>query len=343
MEINFTTEGKVQIVELSGSLGEAESAAARNHLEKKINKGKSYVVFDLSGIDLDNEVTGRGLKMILEYTLNRGATAACSGIMPELWPHLLVEGPKQVELYRSRMEAIYYLSVRDLPPKEVKEEEKKEREEGEKKEGEEGKEEEKKELSKEEMMEEMKQEALNDLFKTYQIYQQHEDNDPFRLQFVVERNKEAPYPPTAEVEANAKAALEKVNEEIEQLTKDCETLALKVKVTTLQRKIASTKKEVAAKITALNKVIGEHKDAIESFQTKIKLEEDAIAKSKQDLVDAQKALDEEIKELGEAIAKQEKENEAIAKGEIPKEEPKEEKKEEAAKEGEEKKPEEKKA
>src|SRR4051812_8345461 len=106
MEISFSSVDNIQVVVISGVLGETEGAAVRFKLDEKIKLGRLKILFDLTNYDLANAASRRNLQFILSYALTRQTLIACSVSRAEHWQYLVLPQGQQVKIVLSKAEAI---------------------------------------------------------------------------------------------------------------------------------------------------------------------------------------------------------------------------------------------
>jgi anti-anti-sigma regulatory factor len=278
MEIKFSTSDDVQIISISGALSQAEAAAVRNKLEDKINLGRSKVIFDLADYQLDDNAARSYLLNIVTYSLNRGVLSACCGAPPALWPLLLVGGTLQAQTFLSRSEALEYLKKQTAPKikthaaaevasdanttsstlKSLTQK------------------------TEDEIQEARKSQALKDLLQQYSVFQQTDQDDPFRLDFFAQQIKADSSVEALAAEKKASESVVKIDEEILALEADCKKLASQLKHATIVRKSPVSEKELHLKQETLDKGLGELKTQVKSlamsFETR-ELELDTLLKS----------------------------------------------------------------
>ncbi|MDZ4676023.1 MAG: hypothetical protein SGI74_00820 [Oligoflexia bacterium] len=252
MEISFSTQGEIQVVTIIGGLGESEAAAVRFKLEQKINQGRFKVLFDASQYTVTDDAARNFLLGIISYAVMRGALSACSGVPTQHWALMIMPGNQQVKLFISLSEGVDYLNKSATPDAQKK------ANLGKKLEGK-GKEAE----------DEIKQGALTDLLRKYEIFQQNDSDDPFRLNFYVEQYKTNPNHEALAAERKAKESFTKTVEEIDALGKECDDLATKVKGYMIMRKQPLTGKELELKHKTLTYDLGEQKQVLDNLKSQI--------------------------------------------------------------------------
>jgi hypothetical protein len=294
MEISFSTNGDIQVVTIKGALGEPEAAAVRFKLEAKINQGRMKVLFDASAYTItDNAARGNLLGIIL-YSINRNTLTVCCGVPTEHWPLMILQGGKQVKLLISINEGIDYLSKTPLP--------------GDQKKAELGK-----KLGGKAGEDEIKQSALSELLRKYEIFQQNDSDDPFRLDFHISQYKTAPSHETLAVERKAKESFSKVIEEIGALNKECDDLALKVKSYMQIRKQPLTAKELELKQKTLTNDLAEQQQILAGLKKEIAENVQARDEASSIGQDTQKQMGKELLDLEKKIQDTTVENDKIAK------------------------------
>ena len=146
--------------------------------------------------------------------------------------------------------------------------------------------------------EQIKEESLQKVLEKYEVFQNSDDDDPFRLQFLAEQYKIAPNrEAVVNIEKKANEAFEAAQLENRNLERECDTLSQETQSSDEVSKNSVERKELQLKQADLAREIEEMDQAIARLDADLagakKAAEDALASA----VETQKASEEAIREL----------------------------------------------
>ena len=293
MEISFSTHLEVQIILISGRLGQAEGAAVRNKLSEKINQGRNKVLFELSTYDLsDNTARTQVISAIL-YAMNRDVTVACAHSDLALWPFLVLpSGNKTLKIFLSREEALSFLDSQNSPKLKSSAQGTKSKTEA-------------------EINEEFKSKALKILLEKYSIFQTSDLDDPLRLEFFAAEYLKSGRGDIFDAEKKASELLVKTDNELAELELNCSRLAGEVKRASLNRKIPFDEKELMLKRDTFNQTISELGKKIQMYNSDIEKYSSDTQELKNELINLKTERDLDETSLTQKLSKLKIETEAL--------------------------------
>ena len=245
MEISFKIQGEVQVVEIDGSVTDSEAAAIRVKLEQKINQGRKKILFDVSLFQIENNAARNLLLGIVTYAMNRGTLVVLCGVKAVHRPLLLIPGNQQIKVFFTRAEGLDFIQKNVIPDPKASLAAPKKTEE------------------------EIKEDALKKLLEKYEVFQHNDDDDPFRLQFLIEQYHSRPNPEALAVEKRATESLLSCQRENRLMEEECDGLAKRVKSLMQYRKAPISGKELQLKRETMEKELREIKEAMEKLMKSV--------------------------------------------------------------------------
>jgi len=229
VEIGFSLKNDVQVISISGTIGEQEAAAIRFKLDEKINMGRQKICFDLSAFQFNDKTCADYLKEIALFAINREVQTVLCGLPRAAWPLFILPEDKTLRMFESLIEALHHLGQSDLGGGTHSEG------------GQKGMSE-----------QEIKSKMLDELLKKYEVYWATNDYDPLRLEFIAGQYAAKPTTGALEVEKRGLEQALQLKKDVELLEKSNEELARTLEQHMLLRKMPFSETEWALKNKTLN-------------------------------------------------------------------------------------------
>jgi hypothetical protein len=264
VNVKFLSAGTdIQVVEMIGTITDAEGAAVRFKLDAKINEGRHKILFSLPQFHIEDETSKRALHLLISYCLNRRVLLVVSDLPPDKWPFIRLANGASPAAYLSRAEALTYLAgapaptgvqayEEPAPPSTSTKEEKK-------------------------SDQDIKDIAMKELLKKYELFQQSDEDDPFRLGFLKDQYRSQPSFEIVKVEKQAQARFEELDVQNRELEAQCEQLAKQVQTRRAARRLPTSETELNLKAKTFDGEIENAKTKITELVTQIKSIQGEIA------------------------------------------------------------------
>lgn len=291
MAIKINLRNDIQIVEIEGKMTSEEEAALRIRLDEKIRDGRTSFLFDVSRFDLSDPTSQNQIRIILKYLLTREVFLAAFGLKHNLFSKLVIDPPPDVPKFETETEGQNFITqaikakTDGKAPKEKKEK----------------------------TEEELRTEAIQEKLKKYELHFLEKETDPYLIGKLLEEFKKTPSLHLVHAVRGANKDLKKLVSDIHEKEAQLQSLATPLLNQLKYRKAPITDAELASKRGRLDGQFGEVQKEIKQLSTDIEKNKKLAIEFKAKTDALYKNLQMQVKNLSDAVARQNTANETFAR------------------------------
>lgn len=273
MEVRAAVQDDAFILQISGDLHSNEATAIKAKVDEKISAGIAKCIFALDSFNHQDASNRDQVIQVADYCRNRLLGVALCGVPQATWELYRPKTVKAFPIFVTKEEALDFLKTPPAKPEDAATKGAENNEES------------------------LKKQRLDALISNYERYFQSNDNDPFRLDFFIQKYKEKPDSSGLRQEKKAQIAVEQLKIDLNALENECVSLAQKTKTLILARKSPSSGIELENKMKSLTHELSETDKANRGFAFDIKNKMALIEKHAKTKSELATGLEAEMKDL----------------------------------------------